>query len=139
MISIAIIWTLGFIIAVPSFIVNDLKTYKLGNNQETLFTTCEEIWINDTYKYMYSITTIVLHYLLPLIVVSLTNLKICYYLQHKVPYANVYSYQKSRSQTLSLKHFQTQSEFSKVRGETVQMTDEKNEISRIALCPLHRK
>ncbi len=124
----------------PSFIVNDLKTYKLGNNQETLFTTCEEIWINDTYKYMYSITTIVLHYLLPLIVVSLTNFKICNYLHHKVPYANVYSYQKRRSQTMSFRQCQLQSENSKVVGDTDQVNNDKSVISHHnSLCPLPKK
>ena len=125
----------------PSFIVNDLKTYKLGNNHETLFTTCEEIWINDFYKYVYSITTIFLHYLLPLIVVSLTNFKICNYLQHKVPYANVYSYQKRRSQTMSFKiKCQIQSENSKVEGDTVQVNNEKSAIAHHnGLCPLPKK
>lgn len=93
---------MGFIIAIPSFIVNDLKIFKLGPN-ETLYKSCEEIWINDSYKYTYSIMTIIFQYVTPLIIVTFTNLKICHYLYFKVPAIYSYTYKRRKPDTANVK------------------------------------
>ncbi len=89
----------GFLIAIPSFIVNDLKIAYLNRN-ETLYTSCEELWFSESHKYAYSILTILFQYVLPLIIVTLTNLKICHYLYFKVPslYSSAYKKRKSCEQ-----------------------------------------
>jgi len=89
--------------------VNDLKIFKINTN-ETLYMSCEEIWINDLYKYIYSIMLITIQYILPLIIVTLTNLKICHYLYYKVPTIYSYTYKKkkrTKSDAIGVKFTQT--------------------------------
>ena len=72
--------------------------------------SCEEIWINDLYKYIYSIMLITIQYILPLIIVTLTNLKICHYLYYKVPTIYSYTYKKkkrTKSDAIGVKFTQT--------------------------------
>ena len=86
---ILVIWLLAFIVSIPSFTVNDLKIVRLGGINETLYKVCDEMWFADSFKYGYSIMTFVFQYILPLIIVTTTNCKICGAL-NKLP--SIYTY-----------------------------------------------
>ena len=101
-ICILLIWIGALVLSIPSFIVNDIRMFKLKSNEQILYTVCEEIWFSNTYKYLYSILTIVIQYLVPLIIVSLTNCRICNYLYAKVPAIYSYSFKRKSNNRIKV-------------------------------------
>ena len=77
--------------SIPSFTANDLKTIKLRQTNETLYIVCEEIWLTESLKYTYSIVTFLFQYVLPLIIVTTTNCRICNEL-NKLPSISKYRF-----------------------------------------------
>ena len=96
-IFILLIWIGALVFSIPSFIVNDIRMFKLKSNEQILYTICEEIWFSNTYKYLYSILTMIIQYLVPLIIVSLSNCRICNYLSAKVPAIYSYSFKRTNN------------------------------------------
>ena len=93
-ISIFLIWVVSFLLAVPSFLVNDEKVFQLKSTKEILYVVCEEIWFDLSFKYIYSIIVVVFQYVLPVIIIASTNYKICSFLHFHV--ASLYSHKFKR-------------------------------------------
>lgn len=84
-----IVWLLAILLCIPSFIVNDLTIVKWKYNNEILLSICQESWKSATNKYIYCIFNTLTHFVLPFLIISITNFQICYFLEYKVPSAYV--------------------------------------------------
>jgi membrane-bound metal-dependent hydrolase YbcI (DUF457 family) len=75
------IWLVGLAVSIPCFIVYDIKTIKVKQTNEILYSICEEHWSNVNQKYVYMIVVILVQYVLPVIMVVSSYKKIYDYLQ----------------------------------------------------------
>lgn len=98
---ICFIWIISFSISIPSFIVNDEKTFRIKQTQEVLYRVCEEIWESHNSKYIYYSAVILVQYFLPVAIVGSTNYKICNYLHLNVPEIFKHKTQKMDNYSIS--------------------------------------
>ncbi|CAF0819782.1 unnamed protein product [Brachionus calyciflorus] len=80
-----IIWTVSFLISIPSFIIIDEKIIRIKQTKEVLYKLCEETWHNHNSKYFFGTLLIFFQYILPVVIVGSTNYKICSFLHLNVP------------------------------------------------------
>ena len=97
LIYIVLIWLLAVLISVPAFVANDLRIVRFMPDNQEIYTTCEELWFNRSIYHTYSIFIVSIQYIVPLIIVSTTNLRICNYLIIHVPTIYSYSFKKKSS------------------------------------------
>lgn len=79
--NLAFIWLVGIAVSIPCFIVYDIKTIKVKQTNEILYSICEEHWSNANQKYVYMTIVILVQYVLPVIMVASSYKKIYDYLQ----------------------------------------------------------
>jgi hypothetical protein len=79
--NLAFIWAISIVVSIPCFIVFDLKTIKVKQTDEILYSICEEHWSNSSQKYVYMIVVILVQYVLPVVMIASSYKKIYDYLQ----------------------------------------------------------
>jgi hypothetical protein len=86
LVSIAFIWCLAIVISIPVFLVHNQVVYKVSGSNEVIFRVCEEQWTSGASpgathnRELYSACVALFQYLLPVVVVVLTHLRICHFL-----------------------------------------------------------
>lgn len=99
--SLVLVWFLAITISIPSFIVNDEKTFQLKESKDILYKICEETWEKQSSKYAYFLVVVSFQFILPVLIVGSTNYRICNYLHLNVP--NISKKYSSRGDDFSIK------------------------------------
>jgi hypothetical protein len=98
--SLILIWTLAVVLCLPVYLVTDQINVRLKGMNENLIQLCEERWplnFDHNMKHMYLILIILIQFVVPVMIVVATNLKICYFLIHMPTFYSSEIYKKSKT------------------------------------------
>lgn len=86
--SILMIWLLAIVTSLPIYSITEVREFYFEETEEFMFRTCDEMWPNligmsagfNYIRNVYLAMIFLLQYVIPVILVTLTNLKICHFL-----------------------------------------------------------
>jgi hypothetical protein len=103
---IGLIWLVAVAMSLPMFVVNDVVVFKLRSSGESLLRVCEEKWTRSSDIKVYSAFISSFQYVLPVVVIILTHLRICHFLINMPTFEGneLMAPSTLRNQTVARKH-----------------------------------
>ena len=83
-ITIPTIWTISFVIALPTFLTHEVEPVRNGYNSEILYSICREKWESYSLLTVYTTSISLIQYLSPMVAIVVLHFRICQFLRIRI-------------------------------------------------------